>query len=1449
MFWRRRLPALAGFTVLLCLGLVPVLSPRGDAPVSKLPRRAGVGAYILGPLSLVIGSRASYRVAVHWATAPKKSGPLPGARVSLALQKNKRTVPLASGITDVTGNARFRFDVPKLRSGGYLLTATVRSRLGNQSYVTGVTLQPGGRVLLTTDKSLYQPSQTIHARALVLSNMNRKPAARRPVVLEVADPKGNVVFHREARTSRFGVASLDFHLADEINLGSYRVSARLRGDDAEGSKTVKVQRYVLPRFKVTVETDRPYYGPRDTIRGTVRCNYFFGKPVAGARVTLRAFNRHSGLATVAGFHRTDAKGRITFQVPLSGKNGGGAAESDVLIKAAVIDSAGQREQADASVVLTSEPLRLSMISEADALVPGVINKVFVIAGYPDGKPAWGAVVTLRASWGTSAKRTDALGLATFAVLPKKSRKRWRCDDEINEDRGSGGTMLRVAARDRLGNRTKGHSCLPVAFRGTPLARPGRAISSPGQPLKVTLLGPATYNGQVVHLDLLKGGQILLSLSRHLSRGKARFTVKPDAHLSGLLELRGYGLTRSGQRRGTSRMIYVDPPAGLRVKITADRKEYRPGQRARLRFQVTHSRTGRGVQAALGVVAVDEAALALSANPLDDPRLFFNLVGLARETEDPEVMPGGRDLNAWIKTSGQGAAALRARAAEALLSALRPLTPPVWETNPWARRQEAWEVQAHELVAAARTFAKTHSVGQRTARGWRFHARLVPRMAAAGAIKQRQVRDPWQRVVRPWRLRKVDPSFMFAPLAAKQAPQRLRRIYEVLDEVKAKLKLRRERAPGLARAMGPLVFPRDLPARLARLGKLKAHEVVDPWGKPFRVIKRPHRLFVPYEQCCLLSRYLIVSAGPDGVAGTRDDVRPELITFKIIPGPNGRLGSAAARRLRKVPGELCTNHCVTCCCEGWKTCCGCGAGYGGGGSGSGIGYGRMGSIGRGSAGVIAPLAGLPARVRSRFPETLVWKPQLITDASGKATMDLEMADSITTWKLDATASSARGLLGVTSTRIKVFQPFFVDMDLPAGLTRGDRISMPVTVYNYLKTPQTVDLRLGREPWFVASKNLQRQVVLGPSQVKVVHFTVRARRVGRHDLTVHARASGASTGPQSDAVRRSTTVAPDGVEHSVSHSGNLEAPVTHALHLPAAAIDGTRKVTVTLYPGAMSQAMGGLDGMLRMPSGCFEQTSSTTYPNVLILDYLKRTKKLTAAVEKRAKRFINLGYQRLISFEVAGGGFSWFGSAPANKILTAYGLMEFHDMARVHPVDSRLIKRTQKWLAGKQRKEGSWAPDGHYINEGATNHLNSNLLRITAYVAHALERTGYKGEALRRARGFVRHHAAKAKDPYTLALLGNLLAKRKANPLKGKVFERLWQARVRTSRGVGYKAPGSTLTHGAGRSAVIETTALAALALLQKGAAQRKVRPLLDTLLANKDAMGSWHSTQATILTLP
>jgi uncharacterized protein YfaS (alpha-2-macroglobulin family) len=223
---------------------------------------------------------------------------------------------------------------------------------------------------------------------------------------------------------------------------------------------------------------------------------------------------------------------------------------------------------------------------------------------------------------------------------------------------------------------------------------------------------------------------------------------------------------------------------------------------------------------------------------------------------------------------------------------------------------------------------------------------------------------------------------------------------------------------------------------------------------------------------------------------------------------------------------------------------------------------------------------PTRVREYFPETLFWQPALITDDQGRAEMPLTFADSITTWRLTASASSRGGALGGATAPLRVFQDFFVDLDLPVSLTQNDEVAFPVAVYNYLKTPQTVKLELQADSWFdlVDRDGPTRSLALQSGEVTSVRFRIKARRLGQHPLTV--KAAGSKT---SDAIKRSIEVVPDGQKVEKVFSDRLSGRVRHEFTVPEQAIADSAKLFVKLYPGIMSQVLEGTEGMLRLPGG--------------------------------------------------------------------------------------------------------------------------------------------------------------------------------------------------------------------------------------------------------------------------
>ena len=189
-----------------------------------------------------------------------------------------------------------------------------------------------------------------------------------------------------------------------------------------------------------------------------------------------------------------------------------------------------------------------------------------------------------------------------------------------------------------------------------------------------------------------------------------------------------------------------------------------------------------------------------------------------------------------------------------------------------------------------------------------------------------------------------------------------------------------------------------------------------------------------------------------------------------------------------------------------------------------------------------------------------------------------------------------------------------------------------------------------------------------------------------------------------------------------------------------------------------------------------------------------------------------------------------------------------MSKVSDVDPKLIDRTRDWLARQQQPDGSWKPDTSFINEGATNRYNSDVLRITAYIAWSLVDTGYQGPAVERAKHFIESHSGTKPDTYTLAVIANFAADySKDRDFTRQSMQALIDARTEKDDQV-FWAVEETGVYSTGSSAAVETTGLAAQALLKWRQAPETVRKALTFISSKKEASGNWGTTQATIMAL-
>ena len=491
-----------------------------------------------------------------------------------------------------------------------------------------------------------------------------------------------------------------------------------------------------------------------------------------------------------------------------------------------------------------------------------------------------------------------------------------------------------------------------------------------------------------------------------------------------------------------------------------------------------------------------------------------------------------------------------------------------------------------------------------------------------------------------------------------------------------------------------------------------------------------------------------------------------------------------------------------------------------------------------------------RVREYFPETLLWRPEVITDSSGRAELKFRMADNITTWKMYAIASTRNGQVGVVEKEVAAFQSFFVDLDPPKYLTQGDEIFLPTQVRNYTEKQQKVDVTMDKADWFTFLDSGKQQVTVssGGSENAVFGFkSVAPVDAGRQRVTAVGQTD-------SDAIERPVTVRPDGEEIVRTDSRYFAGSTLMQIDFPSNALQATQKAELKIYPNLFSHVSDSVEGLLHRPYGCGEQTISSTYPNLMILKFLKKD----SVLKQKARRYLQKGYERLLGYQVADGGFTYWGGKDTSDVgLTAYALRFLSDARQFILVDEDVVKRAEAWLISQQQIDGSFVK--RYKWETAEDKARTKL--ITTYIVRTLamlkasEAAGAPNDSTRdvvlsRGLAYLKQRNAEIDEPYAMALFGLASLDAGDKETAKQIAAQLEKLAIPEDSAVYWKLETNTPFYGWGTAGRIETTALVLQLLTRVAKADSKPTSDLASkglifLLKNKDRYGVWYSTQTTI----
>ncbi|KPP73366.1 CD109 antigen-like, partial [Scleropages formosus] len=415
-----------------------------------------------------------------------------------------------------------------------------------------------------------------------------------------------------------------------------------------------------------------------------------------------------------------------------------------------------------------------------------------------------------------------------------------------------------------------------------------------------------------------------------------------------------------------------------------------------------------------------------------------------------------------------------------------------------------------------------------------------------------------------------------------------------------------------------------------------------------------------------------------------------------------------------------------------------------------------------------------QVRRDFPETWLW--------------------------LDANMSNNTNL--AIFFQLTVFQNFFISLNLPAYIIRGEQLVLEVNLFNYLdrKLEVTVIVVQNSSFEFVLEKQVfgsnMRTVFVERQDSASVLFPIRPKVLGEISISVKAVSNIAS-----DAIIRKVLVKPEGVEQTFTKTLFLElAPSSNALYqeimftFPEDVVEGSERAHVTV-----------------------------------------------------------VGYQQELTYQRMDGSFSAFGNldSSGSTWLSAFVLRCFLQSRPFITVEQTVLTSTANWLVQQQNHDGSFKEPGTVIHTELQGGLDGPV-SLTAYVLMALlEDPAYTNVYSTQVSGAVtfleNNVTLETCTNYSLSLVAYALSLANSSKAKTALSELVRRADVQDGV-MSWRTPGVGLVHHwQARSTDIETAAYVLLAMFTQGMVVEGLS-LMKWLCRQQNHLGGYGSTQDTIIAL-
>ncbi|KAL7028444.1 hypothetical protein ACKWTF_005838 [Chironomus riparius] len=518
-----------------------------------------------------------------------------------------------------------------------------------------------------------------------------------------------------------------------------------------------------------------------------------------------------------------------------------------------------------------------------------------------------------------------------------------------------------------------------------------------------------------------------------------------------------------------------------------------------------------------------------------------------------------------------------------------------------------------------------------------------------------------------------------------------------------------------------------------------------------------------------------------------------------------------------------------------------------------------------------------KVREDFRETFLWRDVSIYDSAndyddeskGIATITEKVPESITTYLIYGVSMSKYDGIGLSDNipEVSIFLPFFLSIELPYSVKRNEVLIQDILIFNYLPRRQTVEVKITKNDGFeaVELENYGWKDVKGfyvKSIKTYVNKNIKLQFALKSDIIGFIPFEVTAKGPLAgDGIKKQLRIIPEGISRSITSSvfialdsKNPEEKATLTCTFPKSAYMDTTSVSATVAGDVFGKALINLDKLIKMPSGCGEQTMLSLAPDIAIYEYLSVSEKLTGTLQGTLQNYIRAGYQNEMRYQRRDGSFSAFGDydKSGSTWLTAYVVQYFYFAKNIITIDPNVLKGGADFIVRNQNADGSFKEPGRVFHTDMQGGSGAGI-GLTAYCTIVLSilMPDYLDFVTARDKAvkYLEDNYSTGRTLYELGIISNALQIAKSS--KASSAYNMFYAKKTEADGLLYwttPAPANPdyWYRNQPRSLDIEVTSYGLLTVIKKGEKLATILKIVKYLVSKANNLGGYSSSQDTVM---